>query len=100
MKSRRVVVAGGGITGLTAAYRLLSAERDAGGAPIEVTVLEERTRLGGNIQTERREGFLIDGGPDSFVITKPQATALCKELGLGEQLITTIEQNRKVYVLQ
>lgn len=100
MPSRRVVIVGGGITGLTAAYRLLRAGRDESGAPLEVTLLEERPRLGGNIQTEKRDGFLIDGGPDSFVATKPQATALCKELGLGESLIVTTEENRKVYVLR
>ncbi len=95
MSARRVVVVGGGITGLTVAYRLLSSAR---GTPPEVTVLEERPRLGGNIQTERQGGFVIDGGPDSFVAAKPQATALCKEVGLGDRLIGTTEKNRRVYV--
>jgi protoporphyrinogen/coproporphyrinogen III oxidase len=99
VQPRRVVVVGGGITGLTAAYRLLEARRDAAGAPIAVTLLEARPRLGGNIRTERREGFLIDGGPDSFVVTRPQAAALCKEIGLGDRLIPTTPKNRKVYVL-
>lgn len=99
MQPRRVVIVGGGITGLAAAYRLLEARQDASGAPIAVTLLEARPRLGGNIRTERREGFLIDGGPDSFVVTKPQAAALCKEVGLGDRLIPTTPKNRKVYVL-
>lgn len=99
MERRRVVVVGGGITGLTAAYRLLMAARDAAGTPLAVTLLEARPRLGGNIQTERREGFLIDGGPDSFVIARPQGVSLCKELGLGDRLISTNARNRRVYIV-
>jgi len=93
--SRRVVIVGGGITGLTIAYRLLQASPDK--RP-EVTLLEALPRLGGNIQTQRESGFVIDGGPDSFVAAKPFATELCKELGLGDRLIGTIEKNRRVYV--
>lgn len=95
MSSRRVVVIGGGVTGLTVAYRLLSSGQTP---PPRVTLLEARTRLGGNIQTERQGGFVIDGGPDSFVTAKPFATALCKELGLGDRLIGTTAKNRRVYV--
>lgn len=100
MRPRRVVIAGGGITGLTAAYRLLRAGSDAAGAPIEVTLLEARPRLGGTIVTERRDGFVLDGGPDSFVAAggSSSVTALCKELGIGDSLIATPERNRKVYV--
>jgi oxygen-dependent protoporphyrinogen oxidase len=97
---RRVVIVGGGITGLTAAYRLLRAGRDAAGAPLAVTLLEARARLGGNIQTERRDGLVLDGGPDAFVAARPDATALCKELGIGDRLVGTIEKNRKVYIRQ
>jgi oxygen-dependent protoporphyrinogen oxidase len=99
MQRRRVVVIGGGITGLTTAYRLLAAARDEKGTLLSVTLLEERPRLGGTIQTERREGFLIDGGPDSFVTTRPQGTQLCKELGLSDRLISTTVRNRRVYVV-
>jgi protoporphyrinogen/coproporphyrinogen III oxidase len=100
MNPRRVVVVGGGITGLSAAYRLLRKGKDASGAPIEVTVLEARPRVGGNIQTERTNGFVIDGGPDAFVVSRPHATALCRELGLGDRLIGTSERARKVYIRQ
>ena len=98
MGVRRVVIVGGGVTGLTAAYRLLAAGHDASGRKLAVTVLEERPRLGGNIVTERRDGFVIDGGPDSFVAVRPQAKALCNDLGLGDRLIPTTERNRRVYV--
>lgn len=95
--TRHIAVIGGGITGLTVAYRLLSSPKRSG---LSVTLIESKPRLGGNIVTERRDGFVIDGGPDSFVVAKPQATALCKELGLGDRLITTIEKNRRVYLLR
>ncbi|MEP7126512.1 MAG: protoporphyrinogen oxidase [Byssovorax sp.] len=98
MSIRRVVVVGGGVTGLTAAYRILAAGHDASGRKLEVTVLEERPRLGGNIVTERRDGFVIDGGPDSFVVLRPQAKALCDDLGLGDRLIPTTPRNRRVFV--
>jgi oxygen-dependent protoporphyrinogen oxidase len=97
---RRVVIVGGGITGLSAAYRLLRKGKDATGAPLSVTLLEARPRLGGNIHTERRDGFVIDAGPDSFVSSRPQAAALCRELGLGDRLIGTSEKSRKVYIRQ
>ena len=98
MSVRRVVVVGGGITGLAAAYRLLREGAGRDGNPLEVTLIEERRRLGGNVQTERHDGFVVDGGPDSFITTKPQGTALCKELGLGDRLIGTSPENRRVYV--
>lgn len=84
-----VIVIGGGIAGLSTAYAL----RRRGA---RVTVLEASDRVGGNIRTDRVEGYLIDAGPDAFVRTKPEATALCHELGLGDQLITPSARN--VYV--
>ena len=88
----RVVVIGAGITGLAAAYELAHQDQ----AP-EVVLLESSARVGGNINTEHRDGYLIDGGPDSFVRTKPQATALVRELGLESELITTA--TRGVFVV-
>lgn len=77
-----VLVIGGGITGLSAAYYLRK------GAPdLRVTVLEKKARVGGNIITERCDGFVLDGGPDSFLATKPEALELCRELDLGSELV-------------
>ena len=88
---RRVVVLGGGITGLSAAFYLARARPD-----LELLLLERGPRLGGNIRTERQDGFVIDAGPDSFVRTKPHGVTLCKDLGLDGELI--VPSSRRVYV--
>ena len=89
---RRVVVVGGGISGLTTAHALAPA--------CDVTLLEARPRLGGNIVTVDSAGFTLDGGPDSWVNTKPAASELARSLGLEGELIQTQEASRKVYVSQ
>ena len=95
----RVVIAGGGVSGLTTALRLAQAGKTKDGRRIEVTLLESRDRLGGNIRTEKVGEFVIDGGPDAWVTAKPHASALAKELGLGDRLLGTIPENRRVLVL-
>jgi oxygen-dependent protoporphyrinogen oxidase len=84
----RVVIIGGGITGLAAAYELSKA-----GWPATVV---EKDKIGGVIRTERHGDLLIEGGPDSFIVQKPAAKELCEELGLGDRLIPT--KTRKVHV--
>lgn len=86
---RRVVVVGGGITGLAAGWRLLRAA--AAGPDFEVVVLEADHRAGGKLRTEHRDGFLIEAGPDSFLTGKPAAVELCRDLGLAAALIPQSE---------
>ena len=96
---KRVVVVGAGIAGLAAAHRVVElAQRD--GLPIDVTLLEGRERLGGNIVTHRRDGFLIEGGPDSFITQKPWGLALVKRLGLEGELIPTNPACRRTFVVR
>jgi oxygen-dependent protoporphyrinogen oxidase len=59
---RRVVVIGGGISGLAAANRLLELH-----PALHLTLLEASGRLGGTLHTEERDGFLLERGPDSFI---------------------------------
>lgn len=94
MERKSVVVIGGGISGLTTAHTLATKHGDR----FTVRVLEATDRLGGNVRTIRLGDYLIDEGPDSWVNTKPQITALARALGLGDRLIETIPENRKVYV--
>jgi oxygen-dependent protoporphyrinogen oxidase len=94
MLAKRIVIVGGGISGLAAAHRLVELGHQ------QVTLLEAAPRLGGTIQTERRDGFLLECGPDSFISEKPEAVALAKRLGLESRLIETNEQHRRSFIVR
>jgi len=93
----RLVVVGGGVTGLAAAHRAVELARERGIA-LELVLLEARERLGGTIATERAGGFLVEAGPDSFLSEKPWALALCRRLGIEDRLARTDDRYRKVFV--
>jgi oxygen-dependent protoporphyrinogen oxidase len=93
----RIAIIGGGIAGLTAAYELEKA-RNAG-APVAYTLFEARERLGGSLSSEIVDGAVIERGPDSFLTEKPAAAELCRELGLGGELLPSNDANRKTYIL-
>ena len=93
----KLVVVGGGISGLAAAHRAVEVARERGVA-LDLTLMEARDRLGGTIETERTDGFLVETGPDSFLSEKPWALALCRRLGVEDQLVRTDDRFRKVYV--
>lgn len=88
---------GGGIAGLAAAHRATELARERGVA-VELTLLEARDRLGGTIETERVDGFVVEAGPDSFLSEKPAGLALCRRLGLEERLVRTDDRFRQVWV--
>jgi len=93
----RVVIIGG-IAGLSAAYYAKKKTPYA-----NLTVIESDSRWGGKITTDRvafdNEQFIIEGGPDTFLATKPWGVALCKELGLGERLHGTNPNQKNTYIL-
>lgn len=91
------LIVGGGVTGLSAAYELQEQARQAG-LPLSYTLLERGPRLGGKVVTLREQGFVIEGGPDSFISQKPEAAELCRRLGLGTELIGTNDAARRVFV--
>lgn len=92
---KRVAIVGGGIAGLSAAYRL---QRRA--PEVAITLIEGEARLGGKITTERVDGFVIEGGPDTFLSYKPRGIGLCRELGLEDRLHGTNEKIRRTYVMR
>jgi len=96
---KHVTVIGAGISGLSAAHRLweLSNETDTA---VDITLVDARNRLGGVIHTIRRDGFLIDSGPDNFVTIKPWAMALIRRLGIESELISTNEAHRSALVVR
>lgn len=83
---KRVVIAGGGITGLTAAYYLQKLAREKN-LPLDVKLIEASHRLGGKMQTYIKDGFIIERGPDSFLERKESAGRLVREVGLGDRLV-------------
>ncbi len=94
---RRVVVVGGGVAGLAAAYQLARARRE--GAPVEEFLFEAAPRLGGVVQTELVHGCVVEAGPDSFLAEKPEAAAFAREMGLGDELIGSNDRERRTYIL-
>ena len=77
-----VVVIGGGVSGLATAYRLTKA------APsIDVVVLEANDRPGGKLRSVQVGDLMLPSGADSFLARKPWAVQLCKELGIGDELV-------------
>ena len=77
-----VVIVGGGIAGLSAAFELQKQDRS-------FVVLERAARTGGVIISEQVGDFVIDGGPDSLLTQKPEGIALCQELGIASRLVPT-----------
>jgi oxygen-dependent protoporphyrinogen oxidase len=74
---KRIVIVGGGISGLTIAYLLLEKQKD-----LDVTVLESDDRAGGKIWTDKVDGFLCEKGANGFLDNKPRTLELCKSLGI------------------
>jgi oxygen-dependent protoporphyrinogen oxidase len=87
-----VAIVGAGIAGLAAAYELQ--RRSA-----KVRVFEAAPRAGGVVSTERFDGWVVDGGPDSLLVQKPAAVALCRELGIADRLVSTLTP-RTAFILR
>ncbi|WP_020616949.1 protoporphyrinogen oxidase [Paenibacillus daejeonensis] len=81
----RIVIIGGGISGLSSAFYVLR-QAEAQGRQVEVSLVEAQERLGGLIHTLRKDDYVIEQGPDSFLARKLAAIELTKELGLEDEL--------------
>jgi len=78
---RKTVIVGGGIAGLTAAFSL----QESGAT--DFVLIERAESFGGKITSAQQDGFLVEGGPDSFLAQRPAARELCERLGLADQLV-------------
>lgn len=94
----RIAVIGGGLSGLSAAHRVLELSR-GNGPPVECVLFESSPRLGGIVGTCRIGEYLIDTGADSFLTNKPWAIDLCRRLGLADRLRSTDARYRGAHVL-
>ncbi len=95
----RVVILGGGVSGLSAAFRLLELSR-ASEYPVDVTLLERSSHLGGVLSTIREGGFVAEAGADSFLTEKPWVLDLARRLSLEGELVGTREEFRKTCVVR
>ncbi|WP_339214088.1 protoporphyrinogen oxidase [Solibacillus sp. FSL W8-0372] len=86
LKKRKVVIVGGGITGLTTAY-YLQQKTKAHNLPIDIVLIEASLRLGGKIHTERKDGYIIERGPESFFDTGSSVRKLARDLNIEHEIV-------------
>ncbi len=91
--SKKVVVLGAGISGLTPAYFLAKEGFD-------VTVLEKKREVGGSVETIKEKGFLFDRGPNSGLETTPVLSKIVSDLKLGDDLLYANKEASKRYILR
>ncbi|MGI8731887.1 MAG: protoporphyrinogen oxidase [Pyrinomonadaceae bacterium] len=95
---KRIVIIGGGITGLAAAHRLLELANETS-QRLDLIILEASDRLGGVIQTEHHDEFILEHGPDSFLSEKPETVALARRLGIDSHLLQTNQEHRRSFIV-
>ena len=101
---KHVIIIGGGVAGLSAAYKLRRAA-DAGN-DVTFTLVEKDDRLGGKLATDivedpdGRGRFVVDGGSDSFLTDKPAVHRVAKQLGIFDEETGTLEENKKTFIVK
>ncbi len=100
---RRIIIIGGGVAGLSAAYKVRRAASE--GHDVEFVLIEKDRRLGGKIQTEiipdpsERSRFIVDGGPDCFLTEKPACHRIAKLLRIFDEELPTDDSRRRTLIL-
>ena len=95
----RIVVAGGGITGLAAAFTLRE-EAARRGVAIDLTVLEAADRPGGHARTIVEDGFVVERGPNGFLDRGADTMALIDELQLRDRIVEANPASKRRFILQ
>ncbi|MBN3553450.1 protoporphyrinogen oxidase [Fictibacillus nanhaiensis] len=93
---KHVIILGGGITGLAAAFYVQKYAKETGKS-ITFSVIEASNRLGGKIDTIKEDGFVLERGPDSYLARKTVMTELVKDVGLGDDLVSN--ETGQAYIL-
>jgi oxygen-dependent protoporphyrinogen oxidase len=101
---KRVIIIGGGVTGLGAAFKIRRAAQ--AGHEVEFVLVEKDSRLGGKLVTEVVEDpetggqFVVDGGSDAFITEKPGVHRIAKLLGIFEDETPTCDENKKTLIVK
>ncbi|WJH32520.1 protoporphyrinogen oxidase [Paenibacillus sp. CC-CFT747] len=96
--ARKVMIIGGGITGLSAAFYVQKLFKEKG-VPVEITLVEKSGKWGGRIETLRRDGFVLEKGPDSFLARKLPIIELSRDLGIENELVGQGAKGKRSYIL-
>jgi oxygen-dependent protoporphyrinogen oxidase len=94
---KKVVIIGGGISGLATAW-LLRDKASTTGVELGLTLLEKEQRLGGKIRSIKEDGFLCEWGPNGFLDSKPQTLDLCRSIGVEPNLHRSNDNARKRFI--
>ena len=95
--SGRLVVVGGGPSGLAAAWKA-SVEAERAGAALEIVVLEAESEVGGKARTERAGGFLIETGPQGFLDDQPVVREMIEACGLEDEVLAPEPAANRRYI--
>lgn len=94
-RTHRVLIVGGGFSGLAIAWHL---QRHCGLAPAELAVLEATARTGGNIASLHKDGWVLEAGPNGFLDNAPATLSLVDDLGLTHQLLPSNQASAKRFI--
>ena len=94
---KKVIIIGGGISGLSTAW-LLRAKALAAGKELDITLLEKERRMGGKIWSIHEEGYTCEWGPNGFLDSKPQTLDLCRAVGVEGNLYRSNDNARKRFI--
>lgn len=95
--SKRILVVGGGISGLTIAYEIQQRAL-ADGAPVSVSLYDENSWAGGKIRSVRQDGYVLEWGPNGFLDNKPATLDLVKRLGIEDRLLVSDDAARRRFI--
>ena len=93
----RIVVAGGGISGLAAAY-FIRKKATSSGKHVRIDIVEKEPRVGGKFTSRQTEGYLVEGGPNGFLDSKPWTMDLVRDLGMEDTLLPSDEASARRFI--
>jgi oxygen-dependent protoporphyrinogen oxidase len=94
---KKVIIIGGGISGLATAW-LLRSKAQAAGKELHITLLEKEEQPGGKIKSIKADGYTCEWGPNGFLDSKPQTLDLCRSIGVEGNLHRSNDNARKRFI--